>query len=484
MVADRYRVIERLGSGGMAVVYLAEDQVLGRRVAVKRLRSGDREADVARFRREARLGATLSHPNVVTVFDVLAGEDGTLIVMELVEGKTLADLLDRGRLEPAAAIGILRQVAAALDHAHSHGVVHRDVKPANVLVGEDGVVKLADLGIATAAEATRITAANDIIGTLAYLPPERLEASSPGGPEADVFSLAALAYEALGGERLNRGSTPAEVLHRATTGHPPDLREAWPEAPASLARALQWGMDPDPAKRPGSAGELVDALALAREEPRDEVLTTEISPPTPPPAAASGVADAPRSPAEALAELARSERPRPRAARWAALGVAALARVALVIVLAPGGEEGSGGGGGDGEQAAREGGQQGSGGGGAGQGGAAVEPEAGSGEESEAGGEDAASGAELNEQGYALIQEGNHADAVPVLQRAVDSFPEGSDDLNYAYALFNLGNALRESGRPAEAIGVLERRLEIPNQRGAVKRELELARAEAGVGED
>src|SRR5215212_2522882 len=134
LLADRYRVIERLGAGGMAAVYLAHDERLGRRVAIKRLHGVDRDdMDARRFQREARLGASLSHPNLVSVFDTEEDEESVLLVMEYVEGETLADLLGRGAVEPRRAVAIVRAVAEALDHAHAAGIVHRDIKPANVL---------------------------------------------------------------------------------------------------------------------------------------------------------------------------------------------------------------------------------------------------------------------------------------------------------------------------------------------------------------
>jgi tRNA A-37 threonylcarbamoyl transferase component Bud32 len=499
-LAGRYRVIERLGVGGMATVYLAEDCVLGRRVAVKRMRrgaSGRGRHNTERFRREARMGASLSHPNVVTVFDTLAGEDGVLIVMEYVDGEPLAAEIDRGRIPPDRAIAILAAVASALDHAHAAGIVHRDVKPGNVLISVDGNVKLADLGIATAAEATRITSANDIVGTLAYISPERLEDASPGGPEADVYSLAVLAWEMLSGEQLHRGSTPAEVLHRATMGPPPDLRAAWPEAPPELARTLQEALHADPDCRPESAGEFVarlrDSLESTAEEPEPLDPTETMTAPT----AIAAETPPPRAPADVLEDRPPTEEPRPagmarrsRGPRAALLAMAALALAglaALAVALVGGGDDGTGGGGGERVATSEE---RGAGGGGSEEVAPAPEeaapPEETTIEEAApvdeqpaaAGGDDPAA---LNDQGFALIQEGDYEGAIPVLQRAVDSYPEGTTDLGYAYALYNLGNALRLAGRPEEAIPVLEQRLEIPDQTSTVERELELARQEAGV---
>ena len=464
--ADRYEVLGRLGSGGMATVYRAEDQVLGRTVAVKRMRSEGGDDLVRRFRREARFGATLSHPNVVTVFDTVSGKDGVLIVMEYVDGETLADALERGPLEPDRAIDVLAGVAAALDHAHENGIVHRDVKPANVLLGDDGAVKLADLGIATAAEATRITTTNDIVGTLAYISPERLEDANPGGPESDVYGLAVLAYETLGGELLNRGSTPAEVIHRAATAPPPDLRDVWPEAPPEAAHAIQAGMRRDPDRRPASATELIERLERALEAPPE---------PRPDPPTAEELAAAP--PPSKDAELApRTEhRKGPRGALVAMIALGLAGVIALVLALTGGDDSSS-----SGEPSADAGAPEKN----AGEAGAKPAPEEAApapepGPEP-APAEESASGAELNDQGYALIQDGSYDEAIPVLQRAVDSYPEGTSDLGYGYALFNLGNALRLAGRPEEAIPILEQRLEIPNQTETVERELELARADAG----
>src|SRR5213596_2877485 len=146
LLAGRYRVIDRLGAGGMDTVYLAEDERLGRKVAVKRLHSDSPEDAAQRFEREAKVGAALSHPSLVTVFDTVADDEGVLIVMEYVAGENLAAVMEHERLPADRAVAIVADIADALDHAHSTGVIHRDVKPANVLVGPDGKAKLVDLG--------------------------------------------------------------------------------------------------------------------------------------------------------------------------------------------------------------------------------------------------------------------------------------------------------------------------------------------------
>nr|MBA3422886.1 serine/threonine protein kinase [Thermoleophilaceae bacterium] len=236
--ADRYRVLRRLGSGGMATVFQAEDERLGRQVAVKRLHAYSPEDMALRFDREARLGASLNHPNLVAVYDTLTDPEGVLIVMEYVDGPTLAQALGDGALEPERAAEVLGGAAAALDYAHSHGIVHRDVKPANVLLGEDGNAKLADLGIAFAVErATHITRTGTVLGTPSYMAPEQLEGRDVG-PAVDVYALGAVAFEALSGHKARTGSSPVEIATRVASEPAPDLRETWPEAPAGAAEVL------------------------------------------------------------------------------------------------------------------------------------------------------------------------------------------------------------------------------------------------------
>ena len=478
LLAGRYRVVRRLGSGGMASVLLAIDERLGREVAIKRLPTGSPEEALQRFQREARLGASLNHPNIVSIYDSIAGDDAVLIVMEYVEGTSLKDLIAEGPLAPDEALAILRQIASALDHAHAGDVIHRDVKPSNVLLRKDGTAKLADLGIATAVGSTQITASGSVVGTLAFIAPERLEAEGDT-PAADVYSLAAVAYEALSGERAQKGRTPLEVVDRASTGPAPDLRRDLPQAPLRAAAVLREGLSPSPQRRPQSAGELVSGLERAYREAGTETATapapTAISAAEPRPAPgpdASPGADA--GPPIAAAPAGARDRRRWLAAASLAVCAAGVGAV-LAIALSGGGDEPQRG---AAKQASAK----------------APPPSTTTATEistvqspppsSDSGGVSAPSGtgASLNDQGFALIQEGRYDEAVPVLQQAVDSFPEGTTDLNYAYALYNLGHALRLAGRPDDAIPVLEQRLEIPNQTSTVQHELELAQAEAGGG--
>jgi tetratricopeptide (TPR) repeat protein/predicted Ser/Thr protein kinase len=465
LIAGRYRVVDRLGTGGMAVVLLAEDTVLDRMVAVKHLRASAPKDSAERFDREAKLGASLNHPNLVTVFDTVSGQDELVIVMEYVPGTALSELLARGPLDTARALPMLSGVAAALDYAHAHGVVHRDVKPANVLIRDDGVVKLADLGVATAAHVSRITTATDVVGTLAYIAPERLEEDGMGGPPADIYSLAAVAFEALSGRKAQRGGTPLEILQLASGGSPPDLREAWRDAPPRAAEVLKRGLGADPAERQGSASELVGELEAALEPPGGSTGKH------PAPGAAAGAGE------RRTTEL-RVNVPRPgRIAAIVALA-SGVAVAAIVIAMSLSGGDGSGDGPSEAgtQSAPRDGAGQ--------QDNDNADRESAPEGTNEAvvggpGGSDPAAGAALNDEGYGLTQQGRYEQAVPVLERAVASFPKGTDDLNYAYALYNLGHALRLSGRPREAIPILERRLEIPNQTATVSRELEAARADA-----
>ncbi len=272
---ERYRVISRLGTGGMATVLLAEDQRLARKVALKRLAGGDdslqhREGSesnrtlMSRLRREALLGASVSHPNLVSIYDIVSTEDdGLVIVMEYVPGETLRDrMLREGRLSADVALPILQGIASGLDAIHRRGIVHRDLKPANVLLGDDETVKLADFGIATRAESTRITSQGAVVGTFRYMAPEQLE-DAPSSPAMDIYALAVVALEMLSGQRARPESHPIALAHALATQPPPDLRNAWPDAPAPVAELLMRGMARDPALRPRRAGELVGRLRAA-----------------------------------------------------------------------------------------------------------------------------------------------------------------------------------------------------------------------------
>jgi serine/threonine-protein kinase len=486
----------------MAQVLLCEDERLGRLVAVKRLHADSAEDVERRFAREARLGAALNHPNLVSVFDTAVDDEGVLIIMEYVEGEALARALRRGPLQPRRVARMARDLGAALDHAHAHSIVHRDVKPGNVLLREDGITKLADLGIATAIDLTRITRSGELLGTAAYMAPEQLEGGEPG-PASDVYALAAVCFEALTGQRPRRGRSAIELAHRIATEPPPDLRDHLPDAPAEAAEALKHGMARDPGVRTASAGALASELATALErvdapEEHDSAARTRALPPVAPiaPARRRPVAPPARPPvAERAAPPARRSRTSSRtaAALIPVLLLIAVAAAAAAVLLSSG--EDGGGGDRPPDQQAGTSPQQGQ---------AdrpkeskakpkkskqkAADPPVATPAPSEpapsepAVGVDPARGSQLNSQGYALMQGGDYAGAVPILQQAVASWPEDSADIEYAYALYNLGKSLNRSGRSAEAIPYLEKRLGWDDQRETVQAELDLARRNAGQG--
>ncbi|HEY7605036.1 MAG TPA: Stk1 family PASTA domain-containing Ser/Thr kinase [Gaiellaceae bacterium] len=253
----RYKVVRKLGTGGMANVYLAEDQELGRRVAIKMLddRHAQDEQFVERFRREAKNAAGLSHPNVVSIYDRGQAEGTYYIAMEYLEGRTLKELLvARGPTPIPVAIDYARQILAALGFAHQHGVVHRDIKPHNVAVAPDGRIKVMDFGIARAGT-SQMTETGSIIGTAQYLSPEQAK-GAPVGPTSDIYSVGIVLYEMLTGSVPFTGDTPLEIAmkHLSATPEPPSEQrpEVPPELDSIVLRAL--------AKRPEDRYQTAEAM--------------------------------------------------------------------------------------------------------------------------------------------------------------------------------------------------------------------------------
>jgi serine/threonine protein kinase len=264
-VAGRYTIERRLGAGGMSTVFMAMDTVLERRVAVKLLAEhlADDEAFVARFRREAVAAARLQHPNIVQVFDsgLDPASDRHYIVMEYVEGPSCADLLrDHGTLGVEESVRIVRDACQGLDYAHRAGVVHRDVKPGNLLIAsETGTTKLADFGIAKAAEQTRITQVGSVLGTAAYLSPEQASGEE-STPASDIYSLGVCAYQFLSGRLPHEYSSLTELALKQQSDQVAPIREFRPEVPAELDRAIRLCLERDPAARYASALDLADAV--------------------------------------------------------------------------------------------------------------------------------------------------------------------------------------------------------------------------------
>jgi serine/threonine protein kinase len=269
LLGGRYALREPLGRGGMAVVYRADDTVLGRPVAVKVLSGGLARdpAFVERFRREARAAARLAHRGVVTVFDHGSQGDVHYIVMELVEGTTLAELLARGPLGTERAVAVGEAVLAALEEAHRRGLVHRDVKPGNVMLTGAGEVKVMDFGIARSAEAETLTGSGTVVGSASYLSPEQVRGQT-ADLRSDLYSLGCVLYEALSGRPPFAGSSPMSVAHRHVSEEPVPLGDLV-AIPSPLEAVVMRALEKDPGVRYGSAGEMRAALAAAKAPPAE-----------------------------------------------------------------------------------------------------------------------------------------------------------------------------------------------------------------------
>ncbi|HEV8425773.1 MAG TPA: serine/threonine-protein kinase [Actinomycetes bacterium] len=287
LLGNRYRLGERIAAGGMGSVYRGVDETLGRQVAVKVLRRelADDPTFLERFRREARAVAVVSHPGVAGVYDY--GELGgqPFIVMELVEGETLAALIAaRGRLPWPEAFAIGEQVARGLAAAGAHGLVHRDVKPANILLGADGRAKLTDFGIAKAATSATLTGTGMVLGSANYVAPEQAQGGDVG-PAADQYSLGCVLFEAVTGETPYRGSNPVAIATQHVSAPVPDPREHRPDLPAAAAELIRKAMAKEPERRFASAAAMADGLAAAAATP---VRQAPVSPTPPAPWTAVG----------------------------------------------------------------------------------------------------------------------------------------------------------------------------------------------------
>jgi eukaryotic-like serine/threonine-protein kinase len=318
LAEGRYRLERVLGHGGMATVYLAEDHDLRRAVAIKQL-AANLAADEElreRFLREARMAARLSHPNVVQIYDAGDCELGPYIVMEYVPGTTVAA---RGQLPFEEAVQLALQACAGLQHAHEAGLVHRDIKPANLLLRDDGVLKIADFGIARAAEATRLTRVGTILGTAAYLAPEQA-AGEDVSRAADLYSLGAVLYELLTGRSPHRFESLADLVAKQQSGVITPVRDLAPSVPEALEAVVMRCLAREPSFRPTSAAELAQELAGAADVPTEPSLASELT--------------EPRQPWKpATVPVWRS--------RWWLAGAVAVALVAAAVGLASLGDDGN-----------------------------------------------------------------------------------------------------------------------------------------------
>jgi eukaryotic-like serine/threonine-protein kinase len=285
LLARRYVLDERIGAGGYCEVWRATDTVLSRPVAVKLLHAGyaSHGEALARFNAEARHAGALSHPNIARVYDYgEPAEEQSYLVMELVDGPSLADLLTRGPLGPAQTMDMVAQVAAGLQAAHAVGLIHRDIKPANILFTSGGSVRITDFGIAHVVGSTPVTSTGTVMGTPGYIAPERVAGAS-AGPASDLYALGIVAYECLTGTQpFAGGALDVAIAHRDRPL--PPLPASVPSGVAAFVMTLT---AKDPAWRPADAGQAADQAARLRDEllsPRDSAPAAPVAvPPGAPP---------------------------------------------------------------------------------------------------------------------------------------------------------------------------------------------------------
>ena len=318
LLARRYVLEERIGTGGYCEVWRATDTVLTRPVAVKLLHAGyaSHGEALARFKAEARHAGALSHHNIARVYDYgEPAEEQSYLVMELVEGPSLAELLTRGPLGPAQTMDMVAQVASGLQAAHAAGLIHRDIKPANILFTSDGSVRITDFGIAHVLGSTPVTSTGTVMGTPGYIAPERVAGAS-AGPASDLYALGIVAYECLTGTQpYAGGALDVAIAHRDRPLPPLPA-----SVPAGVAAFVMTLTAKDPAWRPANAGQAADQAVRLRDEllsPADSARAAPIAvPPGAPPTVPDGT----------LAPDSRPSRRRP-------LTVAVLTLVALTCLV-------------------------------------------------------------------------------------------------------------------------------------------------------
>jgi serine/threonine-protein kinase len=438
-----------VAAGGMGEVYRATDSDLGRTVAVKLL--SERHAQDAevreRFTREARSAARLSsHPNIVTVYDVGEHAGRPYIVMQFLSGGSVHDRLRAGRVEPSRALAWLSEAALGLDAAHASGIVHRDVKPANLLLDDQDRVHVTDFGIASATGFDTLTLPGTVLGTAGYLSPEQAR-GEPATAASDRYGLGVVAFELLAGRRPFESDTPVTEALAHATAAVPSVRSSAPSLPPAVDAALRRALAKEPGDRPASASELVDELRAALRDSEPETLVHAAPAPTSPP---SSVLPAP----------ARSARSR-FDPRWPVVLVGAaailLAGVGTAAVLAR--DEGSG------ERTVTR-----------------VRTvvstvsdtastltvtETTTGPATTATEPEPEDGAALNDAGFERMQAGDYAAALPLLERAVAAL-SGSGELAEAYASYNLAFTRLALGRCDDVVELLDRSEEIQGDRGEI----------------
>ena len=423
----RYRDVKRIARGAMGDIYRATDSTLGRVVAVKVLAEPYVEDEAARkrFAREGRAAARLSgDPNIVTIYDVGEAAERQYIVMEYMGGGSLEQQLANGMQPPAQAVRWLEQVARALDHAHANGVVHRDVKPANLLLDGEGNIHVADFGIASAAWMASLTAAGTVLGTAGYLAPEQA-AGERATPASDRYALAVVAYELLTGERpFARESPTAEAAAHVSEPVPAVSQRG--DLPVELDAVFERALAKRPEDRYATCAEFVAALRKAFEAAVGRTRAFAVPPPATP------------------TRIRRSTSVWPLVA--AGVGAVVVVAVVLAVVLSGNSPTTHAGTTTQHKPAAR----------------AAVvartpDPHS------------------LNDQAWALMKRGRYASALPLLQRAVPSLEgAGPADLYEGFANYNLGYTLLRLGRCADALPYLQHARQLEPERSEVDSALAL----------
>jgi eukaryotic-like serine/threonine-protein kinase len=361
LLAERYQLGELIATGGMGSVYRAMDTHLGRPVAVKVLKRvlADDATFLERFRREARAAAGISHPGVARVYDYGELSSEPFMVMELVDGDTLAQrIANQGRLPWQQAFAIAEQVASALSAAHAHGVVHRDVKPANILIDRSGRVKVTDFGIARAVRATTLTRPGMVLGSANYVAPEQAQ-GNPVGPAVDLYSLGCVLFESVTGNTPYQGRSAVAIATQHVSSPVPDPRDQVPELPPAAAALIMRSLGKQPGDRFPDAAAMAAALAAARAgrdpaAPSQDVTTAlpklppqspagpPSGPPAPPPSAPGLGPGAPgRDPRLEITPplgwaSVRTQRSKPRRGPWMiglALGVVTLLALPFVVSM-------------------------------------------------------------------------------------------------------------------------------------------------------
>lgn len=263
VIADRYEVVSHIGQGGMADVFLAVDMILNRQVAIKILRA-DLSTDavsILRFEREAQAAAALAHPNIVEIYDVGDYKGHHYIVMEYVTGKTLKQVIrSRGPLVNEEAVDIMKQLCSAISEAHSRGIIHRDIKPQNVIVKADGSIKILDFGIATAKGSMQLTQANNVMGSVHYLAPE-LAKGEAASPQSDIYALGIVLYEMLAGDVPFKADQAVQIALKHMREPMPDVRLINASVPQSIANVITRATAKDPNNRYGSCREMLQDIS-------------------------------------------------------------------------------------------------------------------------------------------------------------------------------------------------------------------------------